>query len=338
MEKNKCSGWEIKPLPGADFLYRRLGTKGTLRYRLPARLAGVTPVNMKIKLMLIPFLICCTYAQAQTDNLFAELDSLTETKNQEVIAAFKSTRVMLAPSVERVRRRQLHFRVSHLFSSISTGYTNLFGLDQLVNMNLSLEYGLSNRIQVGLARSNKADKALMPNLKVSLLRQTSGPKSFPFYLSWFGNADLKTNRYAGSARNDYLTGRLDYVNMLLIGRKFSKRLSLQLSPAWLHRNLTETTLEPNDLFALGFSGRYMLNGHVSVNWEYFRSLPSAGAIRPEQDPLSLGFDLETGGHVFQLYFTNALALHPGKFLRNQNENFFRGNVQFGFSIMREFNF
>jgi hypothetical protein len=293
-----------------------------------------------MRVILFVFLIFTVFtrpARAQTDDIFSELDALTVKNDSEVLAAFKATRVILAPSIERVQKNQLHFRVSHLFSSLSTGYHNLFGLDQLVNMNLSLEYGINNRIQVGMSRSNKTDKTLMPNLKLSLLRQTAGEKPFPFYLSYFGQTDLKTNRYADQARNNYFAGRLDYVNMLLLGRKMNQNLSLQLSPAWLHRNLTETPAEPNDMYALGFSGRYMLNGHLSVNWEYFYLLPTADIIQAKLNPLSLGIDIETGGHVFQLYLTNALALHPGKFLLNQNENFLRGNIQFGFSIMREFN-
>jgi hypothetical protein len=293
-------------------------------------------VKLKITLLtLITFFI--STAIAQENPIFDELDSMTETERQEVIATFKSTRVILAPSIERVRKKQLHFRVSHLFSKVTTGYINLFGLDQLVNMNLSLDYGLANRIQLGLGRSNKSDKTMMPNIKVSVIRQSKGKRSFPLSISYFGNIDWKTNRYFINDRNKDFIGRLDYVNMLLIGRKFNTKLSLQLTPSWAHRNLTEAPIEPNDIYSLGFSGRYMLNDHISFNWEYFYTSPTSDHIKFENNPLSLGFDIETGGHVFQLYFSNALALHPGKFLINQNESFFAGNIHFGFSILREFN-
>lgn len=294
---------------------------------------------MKIKiLLLVAFVFYSFSAMAQEDSIFDELESITELERHDVIAAFKSTRVILAPSIERVHKKQLHFRVSHLFSTVSSGYRDLFGLDHLVNMNLSLEYGVNDHIQVGLARSNKADKALMPNLKVSLIRQSSGKNSFPLYISYFGNLDWKTTTYTSSAINDYFVGRLDYVNMLLIARKFNRHLSVQLSPAWIHRNLTTDSFEPNDLYVLGLSGRYMLNDHISFNWEYFYTYPTSEAIQTKNNPLSLGVDIETGGHVFQLYFSNASALHAGKFLINQNQNFFDGTIQFGFSIMREFNF
>lgn len=293
-------------------------------------------VKKGILLLIISAIPFCS-ARAQDDDIFNELESMNEVQKQEVIAAFKSTRVILAPSIERVKKNQLHFRVSHLFSSVTSGYRNLFGLDQLVNMNLSLDYGLNDNIQLGLSRSNKVDKTLMPNIKISLVRQSTGKKSFPLYISYFGNIDWKTNTYAHQPRNDYFPGRLDYVNMFLIGRKFNKNLSIQLSPSYIHRNLTENPAEPNDLYGLGYSGRYMLNDHISFNWEYFYIYPSAKSIRAKNNPISLGFDIETGGHVFQLFFSNAQALHPGKFLINQNESFLGGNIQFGFSILREFN-
>ena len=220
----------------------------------------------KVLPLLFSFLLFCFSASAQEESIFDELESITEAQKTDVIAAFKSTRVILAPSIERVQKKQLHFRVSHLFSPISLGYRELFGLDQLVNMNLSLEYGINNRVQVGLARSNKADKTLMPNIKLSLVRQSTGKNAFPFYVSYFGNLDWKTNTYSLQDQNDYFLGRLDYVNMLLLARKFNQKLSIQLSPAWLHRNLTSNASEPNNLYSLGFSGRYMFNGHMSFNW------------------------------------------------------------------------
>lgn len=273
---------------------------------------------------------------AQDDPIFQELESMAEAKREEVIATFKSTNVILAPSIERVKKKQLHFRVSHLFSKVTSGYMDLFGLDQLVNMNLSLDYGLNNRVQLGLARSNKPDKTIIHTIKATLIRQSKGKGSSPLSLSYFGNVDWKTNRYFLKERNKDFVGRLDYVNMLLIGRKFNTKLSLQTTLSSVHRNLTESPAEPNDIYSLGFSGRYMLNDHISFNWEYFYTYPSSVHIKFENSPLSFGFDIETGGHVFQLYFSNALALHPGKFLINQNENFFGKNIQFGFSILREF--
>lgn len=290
--------------------------------------------------LFVLFLLCAgisnSIAQTEDDDIFGELDEITETPSVEVIATFKSTKVILMPSIERVKKGQLHFRVAHLFGSLNSGIGSLYGFDEMTNMNLSFEYGLSDAVQLGLARSNKPDKTLQGNVKLSLLRQkTDKPASFS--LSYFGNLDVKTRTYTPEERNDYFAGRLDYVQMLLLGKKINSKLSLQISPTYIHRNLTETPLEPNDLLIMGLGGRYMLNDHISFNFEYFYNFPVSDAITIEKDLFSVGFDIETGGHVFQLYLSNAAALHPGKALINQNEGFFDGNIQFGFSILRAFN-
>ena len=278
-----------------------------------------------------------SYLQEDEEDLFAELDAISEVTKLEVLATFKSTRVMFAQSTERVKKNQLQFRVSHLFGNLNSGLNNLFGLDDVSNMHLSFDYGLTDKIQLGFARSNKPDKTLQFSTKWSIFRQSSGKKAFPFSISYYGGLDIKTVTYFPKERNDYFPGRIDYVNMFLISRKINKKLSLQLSPSHLHRNLTETKFDPNDLFSIGIGGRFMLNEHVSVNGEYFFALSNMNfksAIN--QNALNFGIDVETGGHVFQIYFSNSIALHPGKFLSNQNKKIIAGNIQLGFSIMREF--
>ncbi|KAA5825716.1 hypothetical protein FPF71_07340 [Algibacter amylolyticus] len=288
-------------------------------------------------LFLIPF-----YLFSQTkpqdddmDSLFDDLDDITIKENKEVIATFKSTRLMLGQSTERVKANQLHFRISHVFGKIK-GIDNFFGLDNINNMNISFEYGLSDFIQLGLARSNKPDKTYSSSVKLSLLRQIYGENAFPFSLSYYGGLDIKSRTYFPEARNKNFNGRLDYVNQILISRKISEKLSVQLSPTWIHRNLTETVNDPNSIVSIGIGGRYLISGSTSINIEYFDTLDTFDAYELNKNTLSVGFDIETGGHVFQLYFTNAFALHPGKFAINQSGDFFNREINFGFSLLREF--
>jgi len=276
------------------------------------------------------------FAQESDDDMFEELDEITTKESQEVIATFKSTRLVIAQSTERVRASQLHFRVSHVFGKIK-GIDNFFGLDNLNNMNLSFEYGLTDYIQLGLARSNKPDKTYSSSLKLSLLRQKAGDASFPFSLSYFGGVDYKSRRYTPEKRDKDFNGRLDYINQILISRKMSDQLSLQLSPTWVHRNLTDNKIEPNDIYSIGIGGRYLFSRSTSINLEYFYTIPTFDQHDINKNTLSIGFDIETGGHVFQLYFTNAFALHPGKFGLNQSGDFFqKRDINFGFSILRAF--
>ena len=291
----------------------------------------------KKTLTLLLIFLCSNLIYSQEEDLFAELDALSPPEAVEVIAVFKSTRVLFSQSTERVKKKQLQFRVSHLFNDISSGPRNFFGLDDLTNMHLSFDWGVTDRIQLGLARTNKPDKTFQFSSKFSLMRQSKGPKSFPISISLYGGLDVKTVKYFPKARDEDFVGRIDYVSMLLISRKFSKKFSLQLSPSYLHRNVTEFAYEPNDLLSIGIGGRFMLDEHVSVNGEYFHALAGKG-FKPDfrKNVINIGIDIETGGHVFQLYLSNATALHPGKFLKNDNKDFLNGQIQFGFSIMREF--
>lgn len=279
-----------------------------------------------------------SYSQTTDDDLFLELDKMSEVDRLEVIATFKSTRVMFAPSTERVKENQLQFRISHLFNNISTGLNNLFGLDDVSNMQISFDYGLNDKVQLGFARSNKPDKTLQFSTKWSPIRQSTGKKAIPVSVSFYGGIDIKTTPYFPDERNAYFLGRLDFVNMILISRKINKKLSLQLSPSYLHRNLVETNASPNDLLSIGIGGRYMLNAHVSVNGEYFHTVKTK-RFKPTSstNSMNVGIDVETGGHVFQLYLSNSIALHPSKFLTNENKDFLKGQIQFGFSLMRVFN-
>ena len=290
--------------------------------------------------ILVPILVIAqeTDENTESDDLFSELDDLTIEESNEVIATFKSTRILLGQSTERVKKRQLHFRISHVFGKIE-GISNFFGLDNINNMHLSFEYGLTDYIQLGLLRSNKPDKTYSTSLKLSALRQKTGKNPFPFALSYFGSVDIKTREYFPEERDDNFEGRLEYVNQLLISRKFTDHLSLQLSPTLVYRNLTETKEDPNSIYSIGVGGRYLVSRSISVNAEYYYKLPTFDIHSNTNDMFTIGLDIETGGHVFQLYFTNAFALHPGKFAINQSGDFFNEReINFGFSILREFSF
>ncbi len=272
---------------------------------------------------------------AQDNDIFDELDQITTKSNEETIATFKSTRVLLGQSTERVRKKQLHFRVSHVFSKI-VGISNFFGLDNLNNMHFSFEYGVTNHVQLGISRSNKPDKTYSGTLKLSLFRQKSGTRSFPFSITYNGGIDYKSREYTPQKRDEYLEGRFDYINQILISRKLGEKFSFQIAPIWVHINLTDAFEDPNDIYSVGVGGRYLVSRSLSVNAEYYYTIPSFDTHSSKKDTLSVGFDVETGGHVFQLFFTNAFALHPGKFAINQSGDFFKRDINFGFSLLRIF--
>ena len=140
----------------------------------------------------------------------------------------------------------------------------------------------------------------------------------------------------GEGREDLFTNRLAYNFQVVVGRKFSEGLTVQLTPGLLHRNLVATPDAHNDLYNVGIAGRVKLSKRVSLNSEYFYVLPDQGAREPFHNSLAIGFDIETGGHVFQLHFTNSTGMFERAFITETTGDFFNGDIHFGFNISRVF--
>jgi len=287
----------------------------------------------KLSVSLLACLIpTCLFAQDDLMNL------LNENAAKETLlttATFKSTRIMNGHSIERMPAGQLDVRISHRFGTLNTGAYNFYGLDQ-ANMHLSLEYGIFNWIMVGVGRGNY-EKTFDGFTKFSVLRQSSGAKVMPVSVSIFSSIAVNTLKWTDLTRTNYFSSRLSYVGQVLIARKFNYSFSFQLTPSYVHRNLVTTELDPNDLYALGAGGRFKLTKRISVNAEYFYlANPKSFMSQQIYNPLSVGFDLETGGHVFQFIFTNSIAMIEKGFIGETTGSWRKGDIHFGFNISRVF--
>ena len=250
-------------------------------------------------------------------------------------ATFKSTRVMNGHSIERMVPGQLDVRISHRFGTLNSGGYNFFGLDQS-NIHLGLEYGIFKWLMIGVGRS-EFEKTYDGFGKFSILRQSSGAKDMPVSVSVVTSIALKTLKFADQTRTNYFTSRLAYVSQILVARKINEAFSLQLTPSYLHRNLVATELDPNDIFALGAGARLKLSKRISLNGEYYYiANPKTYMSQQIYNPLSLGFDIETGGHVFQLFFTNSLGMTEKQFIGATTGQWKKGDIHFGFNISRVF--
>jgi len=250
-------------------------------------------------------------------------------------ATFKSTRIMNGHSIERMAPGQLDFRISHRFGRLNSGAYEFFGLDQ-ANLRLGLEYGITKWLMVGLGRGNY-EKTFDGFAKFSALRQSSGAKTMPVSLSIFTSAALKTLKLTGASDNDYLSSRMSYVAQILVARKFSPGLSLQLTPSYVHRNPDIADGDPADLWSLGAGGRIKLSKRISFNAEYYYvANPHDYQGQAVYNPLSVGFDVETGGHVFQLICTNSVAMIEKGFIGETTGQWSKGDIHFGFNISRVF--
>jgi hypothetical protein len=269
------------------------------------------------------------------DDLMDLLDKNASPEINYATATFKSTRIMNGHSIERMPPGQLDFRISHRFGKINSGAYEFFGLDQS-SVHFSFEYGIFKWLMAGIGRGTY-EKTFDGFTKFTILRQSSGAKVMPFSVSALSSVALTSVKWPDPARTNYFSSRLSYVQQVLIARKINQALSLQLTPTFVHRNLVATELDPNDLFALGAGGRIKLTKRISFNAEYYYLLnPGSYMSLQVHDPLSLGFDIETGGHVFQLIFTNSLAMIEKGFIGETTGNWGKGDIHFGFNISRVF--
>jgi hypothetical protein len=248
-------------------------------------------------------------------------------------ATYKTTRVVSGHSVENPANGVLLFMISHHFGKVNTGAYDFFGLDQ-ATIRLGLEYGFNHFLSVGIGR-NTYQKTYDGFLKAKVLRQSKGARNMPVTVTLFSAMDIISLKWQYPERKNYFSSRLSFVNQVLIARKFNDRLSLQVSPTFIHKNLVSTSTEDNDTYAIGAGGRFKLSQRISLNAEYFLVLPGSVADHFE-NPLSIGVDIETGGHVFQLHFSNAQPMFERAFITETMGKWANGDIYFGFNISRVF--
>jgi opacity protein-like surface antigen len=248
-------------------------------------------------------------------------------------AGFKTNRIINMHSFENTAAGVLDFKINHRFGFFSAGVHELFGLDQS-SVRLAFDYGITDTWQIGLARSS-TDKVIDGYTKYKFLRQSSGKKVMPVSAIFVAGFGLKTNPFLNE-ENDYaFSHRLRYHAQLIIGRKFNKNFSIQMVPGVVHRNLVATSIEKNDVWHVGLGFRQKLTKRIAINGEYLYVLP--GQLADEyQNSISLGLDIETGGHVFQLHFTNSTLIHEAGFITETRGNVLDGDIRFGFNVSRVF--
>ncbi|MBU2649945.1 MAG: hypothetical protein KKA81_03345 [Bacteroidetes bacterium] len=269
------------------------------------------------------------YAQDDLMDLFGDEPQTTD----YAYATFKTTRICNGQSIENPANGNLIFIISHHFGRINTGWYEWFGLDQ-ATIRFGFEYGINDWLAVGFGR-NSLYKTFDGFTKIKLLRQSTGKRVMPISVSYFGNVAITSLKWADPDRKNYFTSRMQYVNQLLIARKFSSWLSIQLTPTFIHRNLVETKEDQNDVFAVGAGGRVKLTNRLSLNSEYFYLLPGQTAD-DYYNSFTIGFDIETGGHVFQIYATNSQGLIEEAFIAETTGSWGKGDIHIGFNITRTF--
>ena len=286
-------------------------------------------------------LFCCVAGVSRAQDI--DLDKMLEEEQKKetqdkihyTIATFKTTRLINGQSIENTAPGILDLKIQHRFGQLNAGLYELFGLDN-ASMRWGFDYGISPRLTVGFGRSTY-QKQYDGFFKYKILRQSTGKTNMPVSMSLVGSAMVQTLKWTDPARENYFSSRLYYAYQLLVARKFSENTSLQLMPTVVHHNLVPLASDPNDIIAIGVGGRQKITKRVSVNFEYYYQLPQF-KLSNTTNSLSFGFDIETGGHVFQLHVTNSPGMTERTFISENFGRWDKGDILFGFNISRVFSF
>jgi hypothetical protein len=289
----------------------------------------------KESLLFLSMCICSYVLHAQEIDLNNELDSGKQKAKTEFISyTFQSTRIINSYSIEITPKGYMDFRIAHRFGTLNGGFYELFGLDN-ASMRMSFDFGLSPNLMFGVGRSTY-QKQYDAFGKYRFLRQSKGERNMPISAAIASSIMITTLKWQDPTRENLFSSRLQYAHQLIIARKFSEGTAIQLMPTMVHYNLVPKASDPNDILALGIGGRQRITKMVSVNAEYYYLLPGS-RFYGTTNSFSIGFDIETAGHVFQLHFTNSRGMTERTFISETAGSWGKGNILFGFNISRMFN-
>ena len=289
-----------------------------------------------IYISLLSLLFCSQIASAQTAddllNMVAE-----KPKKEYVTATFKTTRLVNFHTVEVLSRRSLDFRISHRFGDFNTGAYNAWGVDGGANIRLSLENCHGSRLMFGIGRTS-GKKIADAFLKYRLLKQTTKGGGMPVSVTLFTSVYhtfMQNVLIDGENKYQSIPDRLSFCHQIMIGRKFNSRFSFQLTGAMVHVNLVDKIADKNDCYIIGAVTRFKFAKRQAITLEYGHRLNKYSRDK-YYDSFGVGYDLETGGHVFQLHLTNSFGLTEDQYFMYTNTSWNNWGIRLGFNISRVF--
>jgi hypothetical protein len=290
-------------------------------------------MNTKYVVGICLFLSLLNYQQLKAQDDLLALVTKDKPKKEIVKYAFKSPRVINGHSMEFLNPGTMDFRILHRFGPLDQGYKNFFGFDQ-ANMRMGFDFGILQNLMAGIGRSN-VKKEVDGYVKFAPVRQSTGPGSFPVTIALVSGMTMNTTPWENPAIKNYFSSRLAYYFQSIIGRKFNENLTLQLTPTIVHHNIVPLQTESNDIYAIGLGGRYKVSKRIAITLDYFHNIN--GLVDDLTfDPLSVGVDIETGGHVFQLHFSNAVGMNERAFITETTNSWAKKQMRFGFNLSRVF--
>jgi hypothetical protein len=264
----------------------------------------------------------------------------TDSTKEYVSATFKGTRIINFQSVEVPGKGVLEFMIQHRFGDINGGANSFFGLDNGATIRFGLGYSINGRLEVGIGRTSY-EKLVDGYIKYRLVRQTEG-RGWPLSVTLMGATYCTSVKDPDAAVNGYdkyhyFSDRASYSFQTIIARKFSDVLSLQINPIYIHYNLVENISDKNDALAIGLAGRYKFSKRMAVTLEYGLKYNSYTA-QTYYNTAGIGWEIETGGHVFQMFLTNSSGIVEPQYFLHTATSWKDAGIRLGFNISRAFNF
>lgn len=278
------------------------------------------------KTLLFLSVLFSSLAYSQED-LLKDIDTLKTTETSQP-PAFKALQIVTGQSTKLTAKNEWYIVVAHRFGDLSTGFKDFFGLDD-ASTKLGVIYGVTDGLSLSLSRETHM-KTFEFAAKYNLIRQSD---NFPVGIVGYNVMALNTALDKDNYPHLRFGDRLSYLTQALISRRFDDKFSLQLTPSYVHKNLYDQNIEDNNQFFTGLGGRYKISKRISINAEYFVNFDNHSFYK---NPLSLGMDIETGGHVFQLLFTNSQLNSDIGYLTNATGKWEKGQIFFGFNLYRVF--
>ncbi len=288
---------------------------------------------MRRKTSLIIALVLSSFFTKAQDDLLSLLDTETKPQIERATNAYKSTRVIMSQSLDHVGAGVLDFRIMHRFGMFSEGRYDAWGFDH-ASMRIGFDYGLTNRLMIGIGRSTYKKEA-DAFAKYRLLWQTKGAKKIPVTVEYLAGMSIVGTKFPDPARENYFSSRIGYYHQLIIGHKFNDRFTLQAGPIIIHQNLVDSVNDKNDLIAAEIGGRFKFTKRLALNFDYYYFM-NGDLGSTATRPLSIGLDIETGGHVFQLHITNTSGMTERSIVTETTGQWKKGNIEFGFNLSRVF--
>jgi hypothetical protein len=288
---------------------------------------------MKFKTLFTSLLVFCFFGLASAqDDLLNQLDSEKSTEKQIETSAFKGLQICNMQSTKMPIKGEWHILISHRFGDLSQGLDNFFGLDQAYTK-IGAIYGPTSWLSLGFSRQTY-QKTYELAVKYKFANQITD--GFPFAIVGYNTMDIRSDLKKDANPGLEFNNRLAFTSQLLISRKFSDSFSLQIAPVYVHKNLYDPLTERKDQFVMTGGGRMKISKRMSINLEY-----AARVKTPENekyhDALTAGLDIETGGHVFQMVFSNSQTMNDVAVFTNANGNWGKGKgIYFGFNMYRVF--